>query len=171
MAKTGDTGRFQVQLTGGMTKTVSGGGSPVKQALSKTITWSLIDGLGALGYNVIYTKSGTANSTPAAAIDLAGTSTDDFGDTSACTEALLILAENSGTTQPLIVGGESADIVSLGAGHSWLVPVGDGTNNGFCLMGAPGAGGMAVTATTADKISVATASSTTAYTIYVLARG
>jgi hypothetical protein len=157
------TGRVAVNITG--TYTNDGAvGNDLTQLVSESISKTITSGTGADMANIYVKKTGTATTTPADVIDCSGTTADDFGVTTAMTEILCILIKNTGSTNPLIVGGEAGDIVNLAA--DLVVPP-----DGFAILYSSNAAGMAVTATTADTISVQTASSTTTYEISVWGRG
>jgi hypothetical protein len=156
------TGRVAVNITG--TYTNDGAvGNDLTQLVSESISKSVTSGTGADMANIYVKKTGTATTTPADALDCSGTSTDDFGVTTAMTEILCVLIKNTGSSVPLIVGGEAGDILQFAA--DTIVPP-----DGFLLVYTSNAAGMAVTATTADTIAVQTASSTTTYELSVWGR-
>ena len=155
------TGRFQLNCTGTYTKD-DAVGNDIVQTVSESITKTITSGSGADMCSRVIKKTGTATTTPAALVDLSGTSTDDFGDTTDAAEVLAVLVQNTGASVNLLIGGESADITWCASGSEWIVPP-----NGFCFFYTSSAAGMPVTATTADKISGQSASSTTTYEITV----
>jgi hypothetical protein len=156
------TGRFNLQISG--TYVNDGAvGNDVTQSVSESISKTITSGVGADMANRYVKKTGTATTTPADVIDCSGTTTDDFGTTTDMSEILCILIKNTGSTNALIVGGEAGDIVNLAA--DLVVPP-----DGLAVLYSSNAAGMAVTATTADTISVQTASSTTTYEISVWGR-
>lgn len=159
MAKSA-SGRLSVTLTGSVVKTATGG--DLTQAISESIAEVLTNGSGANQFNRYKKVSGTATDTPAAAVDLSGTSTDDFGDTTDLSKVRLILITNTDAANNLIVGGETADLVFL-TDPMTLRP------GMQILVVDMSATAIVVTATTHDKISVAAESGLTAtYEITVL---
>lgn len=167
MATTG-SGTVTVAINGYVQKV--GGFATGKFNLREQITATLIGGTGELGFNKAYKLTVAATTTPAA-IDLSGTTEDDFGEAIALTEVLAILVTNTSTSGNLIIGGESTDIVALGAGNEMVVhPASSGGTPGVSFKLAPDASGMAVTATTADTVSYQSSAGTVNGTILILGR-
>lgn len=156
------TGRLSIGISGTYTNDAAVG-ADVTQLVSETVNVSITSGVGANQANRYVKKTGTATTTPADAVDLSGTSADDFGTTTDMTEILLIFIKNTGSSVNLIVGGEAGDITWLAA--DLIVPPG-----GCALLYAAGASGMPVSGGSTDTIAVTSASSTTTYEITIIGR-
>jgi hypothetical protein len=154
---------------------VAAGVATVNQSF--TIPW--INGVAADQADKIYSATITrTHGAPAADLDLAGTLTDAFGATitMARLKALLIVADPANVNSVVVGGGATTPITSLffdyvaTADAQPAIKVAPG---GILFLTAPKATAYVVTATTADKLQIASGDedSTTSVTATVVAIG
>src|SRR5687768_12816854 len=91
------TGRMQLNCTGTYVKD-DAVGDDLKQLVNEQITKTITSGTGADMCSRYIKKTGTATTTPADAVDLSGTSLDDYGDATDAAEILAILIKNTGSS-------------------------------------------------------------------------
>jgi hypothetical protein len=136
--------------------------------LSQEIALAFADGAGANQANLIWHDQRTLAASASENLDLAGSLTDVYGQTAtfARIKALLIKSA-SGNTNNVNVSREATNGVPLflAAGDGLLIPPG-----GVFLWASPSAAGVALTAGTADLLTVANSAAGTSvtYDIYVL---
>lgn len=157
------TARLISTLTGTYSKTNTFGGDPsISIPTDLNISTTFANGSGANQVNRYASKSGTATDTPAVALDLSGTSTDQLGTTTDLTKVRVLIVKNTDAANKLIVGGESADLV-------WLTDPITLLPGETVIRHVPTSTAAAVTAASKDKISVAAETGLTAtYSMMVL---
>jgi hypothetical protein len=134
---------------------VDSGSTPDKR--EHTITKTFTEGVGANQAQNVAHKIGTVGTSATVALDLSGTALQTaFGVNIAMTEIKELLFENTGTV-PLLLGGGSD-----GAGAAAVPLFGTGTEavvisvpaGGHVKLSSPTAGGVPVTATSADILGI-----------------
>lgn len=105
------TARLVGTLTGTYGKTNTfGGDQSIAIPSDLNFNTAFSDGSGANQVNRYASKQGTTTDTPAVALDLNGTSSDQFGDTTDMTKVRAVVIKNTHATNNLVVGGQSTDI-------------------------------------------------------------
>jgi hypothetical protein len=129
----------------------------------------LTSGTGASQANQVFVDTRTLTASSSENLDLAGALTNAFGSTITFTKIrALIIKADSGNTNDVVVGGHgSAAVASIFADTSDKIKVRPG---GLFVLTAPDATGMAVTATTADMLTVANSAGSTSvsYTVIII---
>ncbi len=145
------SGSVKVNLQANLTSALdlSSASSNLTKAFSKTLT----DGAGADQCTKVWSDRRTVTATTQDNLDLAGVLTDAFGTaiTFASVKVIMIMPAAANTAD-LYLGGDNAAQVSTlfaAADSQLLMKAG-----GICLVVAPGATGYAVTATTADILTI-----------------
>lgn len=157
------TARLISTLSGTYGKTNTFGGDPaITIPADLNFNTSFANGNGANEVNRYASKQGTTTDTPAVALDLNGTSTDQLGQTTDMTKVRVIVIKNTHATANLVVGGQSTDIAIFTAAVT-LLP------GETLIRHIPTATAAAVAAGTRDKINVAAETGLTgSYSMMVL---
>lgn len=130
----------------------------------------LSNGTGANQAQHVFTDIRTLTASASENLDLAGALTNAFGATLTFTKVkALIIKADSGNTNDVVVGGHAtAAFSSMFADPTDKVKVKPG---GTFMITAPDANGLAVTATTADMLTVANSAGSTSVTYTVIIIG
>jgi len=122
----------------------------VSQEISDKLRLTLTSGTGANQANNIFTDDFSIVGAGTQTYDLAGALTNGIGGTAIFTAIKMIAIKNNGTTALTYGGGSASFLGFLGdATDEIVVPAG-----GFIVLADPTAAGQAVTATTADLITL-----------------
>lgn len=130
----------------------------------------LTDGTGANQAKELFTDTRTLAASGSEDLDLAGGLTDALGNTLTFSKIkALIIKADAGNTNDVLVGGHAtAAIASLFGDATDKVRVKPG---GLMALVAPDANGYAITATTADLLTVANSAGTTGVTYSIIVIG
>lgn len=143
-----------------------GGQTTDSNRVSSTISGSLTNGTGASQASILYAATSTIAASGTAVLDLYGSLTDVFGNTinTAKIKGIKITLNTDSAAASILVGGGTAPVASLWGTAGDQLRIRNGYS--FVLYGQD-AGGYAVTATTADKLTITNedASLTAYYTI------
>jgi hypothetical protein len=133
-------------------------------------TFGLTNGTGANQINQMFTDTRTLAASGTENIDLAGGLTDPFGATITFTKIkALIIKAAAGNTNDVVVGGHASAAVSSFFGDATdKVKVKPG---GLMVLAAPDANGYAVTAATADLLTIANSAAGTGVTYDIIILG
>ena len=160
--------RISVNFAGVLESVVDIG--TVRHNVDYGATYNLIDGTGADSIKEIFADSRTLAASATENMDMAGVLTDAFGTTITFTKikAICIKASSANTNDVVVGGHGSAACFSMFNAATDKIKVKPG---GMMLLVAPDNTGYAVTATTADMITVANSSSGTGVTYDVIIMG
>lgn len=144
-------------------------GNPAQNVVyTKTI--NLSNGSGANAAESIWTDTRTLGASASENLDLAGVLTDAFGSTITFNKVkAVVVAAASTNANDVVLGGHAT--------AAWTAPFGDVTDKinvkpgGFFVLTAPNANGLAVTATTADMLTVTNSAGTTGVTYDIIIIG
>lgn len=144
-------------------------GTP-EQTVNYTKTFNLTDGAGANKAESMFSDQRTLAASATENLDLAGVLLDAFGNAITFNKVkAIIIAAAAGNTNDVVVGGHATAAFSA--------PFGDVTDKvnvkpgGLLVLMAPDANGYAVTATTADMLTVTNSAGTTGVTYDVIIIG
>lgn len=144
-------------------------GAPA-QNVTYTKTFNFANGAGANSAESLFTDTRTLAASATENLDLAGVLTDAFGSAITFNKIkAVIVSAASGNTNDVVLGGHAT--------AAWAAPFGDVTDTvkvkpgGSIMMVAPDANGLAVTATTADMLTVTNSSSGTGVTYDIIIIG
>lgn len=141
----------------------------VSYPLSYGANYILTDGTGANQAKELFTDTRTLSASASENLDLAGVLADVFGNVLTFTKikALIVKADAANTNDVLVGGHASAAVATLFGDATDKARVKPG---GMVAWVAPDAAGYAVTATTADMLTIANSSSGTSvtYTIIII---
>ncbi len=131
-------------------------------------TYNFTSGTGANKANAFWTDKRTLAASANESLDLSGVLTDAFGATVTFTKlkALMVIADPGNVNDVVLGAGSNPWIGALGATSVLNVKPG-----GCCILVAPDAVGMPITASTGDILKVANSSSGTGVTYTIVALG
>lgn len=142
----------------------------VNYPLSYGANYVMTDGTGADQAKEVFTDTRTLTASASENLDLAGVLTDVFGNALTFTKikALIVKADAANTNDVLVGGHATAAIATLFGDATDKVRVKPG---GMVAFVAPDANGYAVTATTADMLTVTNSAGGTSVTYTVIIIG
>ena len=160
--------RISVNFAGVLESAVDIG--TVKHSVDYGATYNLTDGTGADQIKEIFADTRTLSASASENLDLAGVLTDAFGAVITFTKVKAIcIKAAAGNTNNVMVGGHgSAACFSMFNAATDKLSIKPG---GMALLVAPDSTGFAVTATTADMLTVANSSSGTSVTYDIIIMG
>ena len=144
--------------------------STASDPLSFAKAFVMTNGTGANNANMVFADTRTLAASGTEDLDLAGGVTNSFGTTTTFTKIkALIISAAAGNTNDVVVGGHAtAAITSLFGDATDKVKVKPGGTVAFV---APDATGYAITATTADMLTVTNSAGTTGVTYDIVVIG
>ena len=141
-------------------------------AIAHALTLTFTDGTAAGSADRIWVDTRTLTASSSETIDLSGTLTNAYGDSVVFADlrAILVTADSTNTNNVNVTRPSTSPITGL----PLFLADGDGIAvrpGGVFVWGCPDATGVAVTATTADKISFANSAGSTSVTYSVILIG